>query len=419
MPDIPDTLTAADAPPVGNTTTADHATEDATTALYRSAIGSVRTGYYLPVFSHFEETERFGVRWNWAACLGTLNWLAYRQLWIAALAYVGALVAVALLVFGIGRLIFQFTPVVESALLLGCAALAFVLPGLYGNALFHRACRKKMASALTSTRTLDEACALLQQQASTRRRMVWLALVNAVLLGAVGAAYALLPLTPLSIALPGGLDTPALARNQAAGRAVDASSQYPWETASSPAAPAASAPSSAAAVVGVVPTPPASAPAHAASAPAALASAPVAASLASTPQATASAAAVPAATPVKQQPQAEAAAKAPPKAAPSTAKAPQAAPTAPAATRARAAKAKAPTDTHYLINVGLFADPNNALNAYVKLTDAGLPATRQEFNTSKGKHTRVRVGPLDSAYEAQAMVEKIQALGLDAQVLAP
>lgn len=399
--------------PATETTTADRSAEDATTALYRSAIGPVRTAYYLPAFTHFEATERFGARWNWAASLGTLNWLAYRQLWIAALAYVGALVAVALLVFGIGRLIFQFSPLVEWSLLAGCVLLAFVLPGLYGTAVFHAACRKKMALALSATRTLDEACALLQTQASSRRRMVWLALVNALLLGAVGGVYSLFPLSPMSVSLPAGLDTPALARNQAAGRAVDATAQYPWESVSSPAAPVTSA-ASAPVVALTVPALPASAPADTASAPvpAALASAPQAAVVtpaASAPAASAPAAQAPVPPPAPARPQATATAKAPAKAAPRAKAAPPAAPV----------RAKAAAEAQYLINVGLFADPNNALNAYVKLTDAGLPAIRQEFNTSKGKRTRVRVGPFDNAPAAQAAVEKIQALGLDAQMLAP
>lgn len=70
----------------------------------------------------------------------------------------------------------------------------------------------------------------------------------------------------------------------------------------------------------------------------------------------------------------------------------------------------------YGINVGLFADPNNARNAFVKLSDAGLSVYTQEMNSKKGKRTWVRVGPFDSVAQAEKSVEKIQALGLDAQV---
>ena len=71
----------------------------------------------------------------------------------------------------------------------------------------------------------------------------------------------------------------------------------------------------------------------------------------------------------------------------------------------------------YLINVGLFADANNARNASAKLEDAHLPAQRTEFNSPKGKRTRVRAGPFDSQAEADAAAEKIHALGLDAVVI--
>jgi cell division septation protein DedD len=66
--------------------------------------------------------------------------------------------------------------------------------------------------------------------------------------------------------------------------------------------------------------------------------------------------------------------------------------------------------------VGLFADDNNARNAYVKLMDAGLPAFKQAFNTSKGKRTRVRVGPFETEAQAEINANRIQTLGLEAQV---
>src|SRR3989338_4966840 len=88
-------------------TTADQSEGDSTTAMYRAAIGPVNLGYYLPLFSRFDAADRAGPSWNWGAALYTLNWMAYRQLWSAALAYAGGVVGLALLVFGIGRLVFQ------------------------------------------------------------------------------------------------------------------------------------------------------------------------------------------------------------------------------------------------------------------------------------------------------------------------
>ncbi len=71
------------------------------------------------------------------------------------------------------------------------------------------------------------------------------------------------------------------------------------------------------------------------------------------------------------------------------------------------------------MNVGLFADENNARNAHTKLVDADLPALKQEVRGPKGKFTRVRVGPFETMAEADTAAEKIRTLGLDAIVLAP
>lgn len=73
----------------------------------------------------------------------------------------------------------------------------------------------------------------------------------------------------------------------------------------------------------------------------------------------------------------------------------------------------------FVVNVGLFADENNARNAHTKLVDAGLPAYQQAVKGPRGRFTRVRVGPFDTEVEAQTAAEKIQALGLDAMVAKP
>ena len=81
-----------------------------------------------------------------------------------------------------------------------------------------------------------------------------------------------------------------------------------------------------------------------------------------------------------------------------------------------ATSANAPDSGKFLINVGLFADDNNARNALVKLQDAGLPALSQEIKSSKGKRTRVRVGPFETQPEADQAAERIRALQLEAVV---
>jgi cell division septation protein DedD len=73
----------------------------------------------------------------------------------------------------------------------------------------------------------------------------------------------------------------------------------------------------------------------------------------------------------------------------------------------------------FLINVGLFADENNARNAMAKLQDAGLPALSQPVQSAKGARTRVRVGPFETQAEADRVAEKIRSLQLEAQVFKP
>jgi cell division septation protein DedD len=73
----------------------------------------------------------------------------------------------------------------------------------------------------------------------------------------------------------------------------------------------------------------------------------------------------------------------------------------------------------FMVNVGLFADPNNARNAYTKLQEGGLPALSQAWKSAKGLRTRVRAGPFESQAEADRAAEKIRALRLDAAVVKP
>lgn len=366
------------APPATEKTTFDSAEGNATTMLYRAAVGDVNTNYYLPIFSRLETLDRPSLGWNWAAALFTLNWMAYRQLWSAALVYAGAVVGFALLVFGIGRLIFQLPQGAELTLILGFVLAAFAIPGVFGNAVFHAYCRKKMALALAANSTLAEACAMLQRKASSRRRMLWLGLLNAALLGACVSGYFAFNKAGL---VPATTEKPAVVGNLAVGRTSDA--------APSPAV-ATSAPATAPAVAAWAPLP-VSVPATA-------------------PPATASAAAEVVVEEVKAKPTSS------PASSPTNKPGSKAAEKSKAKPLAKQAAKTVVKPTVFYVNVGLFADDNNALNAYVKLSDAGLAALKQELSTKNGKRTRVRVGPFESEPEADKAVLKIRALGLDALI---
>lgn len=165
------------------------APESATTALYRAALGPVHVERYLPVFARFDEAGRAGPGWNWAAALLTLNWLVFRQLWGGALLYVAAVEGLALLVLGLGREWLARPSLAEWGFLGAIFVLSCLIPGVYGNAWLHADVRRRMTRAVREAKTVREACAVLAQRASTRRRLVGLAVINVLLAAAALGAY--------------------------------------------------------------------------------------------------------------------------------------------------------------------------------------------------------------------------------------
>nr|WP_295786670.1 DUF2628 domain-containing protein [Rhodoferax sp.] len=365
--------------------------EDVTTTLYRAAIGPVSGGYYLPIFTRFEAADHAGISWNTAASLITLNWLVFRKLWVAALAYVGILVAVAVVVFGIGQLVFQFSDTLMMVLGLGFGLVAFVLPGLFGNALFHTECRKAMSKALVGHANVADARDALLRQASTRRRVIWLAAANAALLLVATLVYLqVAALHTVTVMPQGALDTGQVAVGRAAAPTVaasepiaPASTALPEITAPQPAASSVAAPSAAATTV---------------------AEAPVTAAALTTAAAPEPAVAIPVAhasppTKTLTKPNTPKVVQPPPKPAKASS----------TATTDTAAKA-------FFINVGLFAVPENAARAHTKLLEAQLPSVMKELK-SKTRQIRVRVGPFATQQAAEAAAEKIKALQLDASII--
>lgn len=406
--------------------------EDVTTSLYRAAIGPMCPDFYLPIFSRFETAGKAGLSWNSAASLLTFNWLLFRQLWTPALAYAGILAAVGLLVFGIGRLVFQMSDTVSLVLALVLGVLAFVVPGLLGNALLHKQCRARMEQALADNPTVVEATAQLQRQASSRKRLLWLALINVLVVGLGVLAYTQIAALTTMSAMPQGA---AEARQTVSGLATDANN--PLTAASAAASGAALAASPAAEAV-----PAASAPALVASEPASAASA------APAPAATVAAASVapvasapvaieppavqaPAAKPVNPKPsgkavkaaKADKAAKAAEKPAATKpavnaakAETPATAAVAPASSASKAAAAVPPQALFY-INVGLFSKPENASRVHAQLLEANLPSVMKELKTTKARQIRVRVGPFATEEKAQAAAQTIKALKYEAGII--
>ena len=465
--------------PESNATELDRSEESSTSALYKAAVGPIGTLFYLPVFNRFEAADRGGISWNWAASLNTLNWLAFRKLWSAALAYAGAGVGLALLIFGIGRLVFRFSEPVEMALLVAYLAVMFITPGVFANALLHADCRKRMSRALSANTTLPEACAMLSRQAPSRNRLIALAVANLALLGLVVGAYLnfpaagslpkdtmsslatmdplgtrVAPTLPVAPAAPAASAASAPASAPAAAASAPASAPTPMPA---PAAAASATASHASAATPVMAA--ASAPQAAASTPkpaAPAVNAPVAKASSAPTSAPAKAASAPAGrvaigvvqvepprkvpTPTRPAPAAVPAASIPQevgkvyRSQPAPAAVPAISPifakplaaiagkpaTPPAAAKPQPASSAAKSESKHLVNVGLFAQEANANNALAKLKEAGLPAYPEEIRSpAKGKLTRVRVGPFTSDADAEAAAVKIRALGLDALLVRP
>ncbi|MBT3066829.1 SPOR domain-containing protein [Rhodoferax sp. U11-2br] len=430
----------------------------AMTTLYGAAVGPIGKDYYLPIFSRFEAAGQATLSWNLSACLYTINWMIFRRLWGPALVFAGALLGSAVLLVALGLLVLDWPHELLYQLLLACLGFSMLASGLWGNALLYNHCRQAMMTAVADNKTLVQACAQLSQQASTRQRFIRLLLANALLLTLAGLAYLrwvgwdgtdtpVPDSTPAPALAASAIEPAAPAASQAASVALAPASatSTPLEVPALLAAPVASAasatPASAAvsAAASAPPAMPASAPVSVpAVLPATFTQPPASAALVASalPQAAASAlertasaprgrSAAPAsvhssaAAPSASKPAARAASKPAARASKPVAKVASAkAPKTTAAKASQVTKAAPPTKGLY-INAGLFANPDNARNALAKLQAAGLPATAQEIDTSQGPRTRIRVGPYVKTPQAEASIQKIKALGLDAALVKP
>ncbi|MDY0108033.1 MAG: DUF2628 domain-containing protein, partial [Giesbergeria sp.] len=360
--------------------------ESAMTTLYRAALGPVNAERYLPRLARFDALGRTRPGWNWAACACTLNWMALRHLWSAALVYVAVVEGLGLLIFGVGRSLLQWPDAVQWGLMAVFAGLAFILPGLYGDAVLHSEIRKRIARALAATRTIPEACTQLGRQASSWKRLIGLALLNLVLVGAASAAFWYLPQGgPATRPAPPEAPRPIIEPPPV--------TPPPTEPVPAPAPEAALAASAAAPLAHASAPAPATAPA---SAPPVLATpAPLADTQDSAPPQRASVAALPPAQAASQPkappdmprraPPAQAS-TAPAVSSPVSVATPVAASATNGASHARPPEVgKAPG---YYINVGLFAEEANARRAQARLLNEGHPAFRQSLETAKGKRIR-------------------------------
>jgi cell division septation protein DedD len=439
-------------------------TDDSTMAvLYRAALGPVGAARYLQAFERFDSAGRTLPGWNWAAALCTLNWMIFRRLWGAALVYVAALEGLALLAVAVGHYTGTLPMPVLAGLGLAVLLAATVIPGLYGHAIVHGDIRKRITKALSASATLAQAQAQLARHAPTRRRLIGIAAINAVLALLLAALVLLQPFpqgspatphvpptaAPVAAAAaaagtagPGNASAPASVPPSASGAAAGATGPA---SAASAAAPDASVPdlsatasASASPRASATALPSASAPEEAPApavqraasqargpqpaAPARGTAAPASAASMAVPPASASASAAAAASPAPAAPApAEAAPPAPraSRATPAASTPRQTTAAAAAATRSPAAASmpgqpNAAALRKLYINVGLFAEPANARRAHGMLQGAGLPVATQKITAADGRELlRVRAGPFTSTSQANAAAARIRALGLE------
>lgn len=163
-----------------------------TAELYRAAIGPRGQDYYLRQFTRFDAAGKTGASWHWAAYWSTLNWLIYRKMWGQALAYLAAVLGMALLVFGVGKLLFSYSDTTGLLLFLAFLTAAFVVPGLYANAWYYNFCNEKISAALRATQEVKDACELLAAQASSNKRFLGQASANVALMALLAGAVVLL-----------------------------------------------------------------------------------------------------------------------------------------------------------------------------------------------------------------------------------
>jgi len=442
-----------------------------TAELYRAAIGPRGQDYYLRQFARFDTAGKTGASWHWAAYWSTLNWLIYRKMWGQALAYVAAVLGMALLVFGIGKLLLNYDSTTGLALFLLFLTAAFVVPGLYANAWYYNFCNEKISGALRATQDVAQACELLSAQASSNRRFLGQAAVNVALAALVAglATFLFDPAQQMMQMAQGGAtqSQPALPEMAAGTQPVLASgngalvaaspSPTPTETTAAPAAAAS------AAVAEATPEPPkpeASAPEAAAAAPATPRfDGPVLTSAAQIDEYLARTSGVPrepaeprpavqltgkpngpadtvvqAATNPKRAQPAPAAAlpvaaaandtsaaparngKAKPQpAAPAKTEVAAGNPTAEAAPPAFAGKTKrAPTKKSWYVQAGAFSQESNAQNVRLRIEAAGLETSTAPHETQAGRLIRVRVGPYATKADAEKAALQVKALELPA-----
>lgn len=181
---MPETFDHAPTDPCG-ATSLDQSTESHLETLHRAAIGPINADYYLPLLARFDAYGRASPSWNWAACVTTLNWMVFRGMWMPALLYAVAVAGAALGVQAAVVLAAPMTASLQWSLWAALVTLALLIPGFFGNVWLYGSYRKRLEKALTATPNLKQASLLLARWASSRPRLATISVANLVLAGLI------------------------------------------------------------------------------------------------------------------------------------------------------------------------------------------------------------------------------------------
>ncbi len=331
-------------------------------ALYRAALGAVNPDHYLFAFERLDSAGRVLPGWNLAAALCPPGWLLFRKLWRPALLLLLGLASAAALLWVAHFWLATPLPILAGVAIAGLLMLCGGF-GLFGDALMHADVQRRIARAVSAAPTMREAMVTLQHEAVSRRWLLSVTGLGVVLMLAAIAAW--LGVGSQWISKP-------------ARGAVVAAPVFKPEPAQEPAL--AQGPEASAAV----PSPTADAEER------------------SAPQESMQETLLE----QEQQPQASPVPEPKPAQEPRQAQRP-----APAVER----PAVPAVQRRLYINVGLFADPENARRADARLRQAGLPSAVEPLVRADGSRLqRVRVGPFNSAAQANVAAARVRALGLEA-----
>lgn len=118
---------------------------------YRAVIGPKNQDYYLARFQQFDQAGKAATSWHWPAFFVTFYWFLYRKMWINALIYFFlpyiALIPMAIIATVVGDSIEALSGMYIAYLLA-----IFIIPGVYGNALYYRHCKSQIQDVSRSSK---------------------------------------------------------------------------------------------------------------------------------------------------------------------------------------------------------------------------------------------------------------------------